>query len=216
MRELNDNIRKRNLEFEFPPDDQRTVFDIFDKKNEGVISVGALLKEVEKNELENTDSVAKRDMLAARAFLAEQLEQARKEKQERAVVAGGGAGGAGGGGGGGVIDGLQDKLKLAIGQKSFDLDVTAEKMNEIAESTYKNRLTHESTERFARFLRMTNVNLDYVPFYDRRSEGLERRKFRGEVGTLGHDFVILHLSLVLCRQFVLFTCIVEFSMDMMR
>ncbi len=49
-------------------------------------------------------------------------------------------------------------LKKAIGQKTFDLDIGAEELNEIIDESFRNSDTARSNNKFARFLRM-------VPYY---------------------------------------------------
>jgi hypothetical protein len=73
---------------------------------------------------------------------------------------------------------LDDAMKVAIGQKTFDLDVGSEELNELIEDIYHKRSTKESTEGFARFLRFSNLKLHEIPFYDLRKSDLEGRRAR--------------------------------------
>lgn len=66
-----------------------------------------------------------------------------------------------------------DAIKSAIGQKTFDLDIGSEELNELIEDIYKKKCTKESTESFARYLRMSNLKLHEIPFYDLRKNDLK-------------------------------------------
>lgn len=60
MRELSENLRKRHMDHDVTPEDQRLIYGIFDKKNEGSIPVGELLKRIEMMDDSLGDSIANR------------------------------------------------------------------------------------------------------------------------------------------------------------
>lgn len=178
-----ENIRKRNLDTQFTGDDIRLIYDNFDNRNEGIVDVGAVIKRAE--EIEVLDTVAKRDMLEIRAFLADELEKRRRDKQlaeDSDVREGNPSKGAktktirtqG------ISDDSEDLMKKAIGQKTFDLDVGTEELDHVLDEVFHKEYTKESHSKFARFLRLTNLKLNHVPFYIMRTNELNNLKQRAQ------------------------------------
>jgi hypothetical protein len=57
----------------------------------------------------------------------------------------------------------EDKaLKKAIGQKTFDLDIGAEELNQIIDESFTNSDSARNNNKFARFLRMVTYLLTYL------------------------------------------------------
>lgn len=67
-------------------------------------------------------------------------------------------------------------MEDAMGQKTFDLDVSATELNEILEDNLGKKHTKQSHAKFSRYLRMSNLNLNAIPFYDLRNNDLESLK----------------------------------------
>jgi len=179
--ELAEHLRRRNLDVLLSQEDQDLIFEGLHSTARGSVGVGALLKAVDDGS-ESTDNSKDREMMEMRNFLAEQLaakragEEAKKQQHLQRGI----------GGGGGVSPQMTGKdeskedilMKKAIGQKTFDLDIGAEEMNSMVEDMYSKQHTNQSHTKFARYLRLTNLKLHAIPFYDMRSEEVARLKDR--------------------------------------
>lgn len=178
-------MRQRGLDNAFPESDLNLVFEEFDKKNEGLVPVNALLQKTGPVEIE--DKEEKDEMLQIRDFLAQQLERQKKAKEVSSVTDASqssnksskqkqGGGSLGSGRQLGVVVDEKEEMKKALGQKTFDLDVNTEDLNEVINNVFHKHHTIESHNKFARFLRLTNVNIDRIPFYPMREDELQRLK----------------------------------------
>ena len=116
----------------------------------------------------NLDKETTEEMLEIRAFLAQQLEDssnASSKSKAAAPIA---------------LEDTGHTLQKAIGQKTFDMNVDTNDLNEVIKNVYHKHHTVEAHNKFARFLRFTNVNIERVPFYPTRTEQLERLKHTAE------------------------------------
>lgn len=146
------------------------IFKILDQNGEGILKTDAIIRNLALQEVEDTRKHHEHDEM--RAFLQEQLAQRQIKKtqsdsefnSQRSSVSKG-------------SDHLKDVQK-AIKQNTFGLDVAADEFNELIEDSFSKKHTQQSHSRFARFLRLTNVRLDRVPFYDMRNDELTRLKER--------------------------------------
>ena len=167
--EFAENLRRRKLDAAFPPEDQALVFEELKATARGSISAGSLSKTVDGKADHGADKVLSGEMAAMREFLKQQIEEKRATEEQ--------AGGQDEAKGvEGVIQGGSDMMKKAIGQRTFDLDVGAEEMNQVVEELFKKQHTAKAHQKFSRFLRLTNVKLHAIPFYDMRQDSLDRLK----------------------------------------
>ena len=146
------------------------IFKVLDQNGEGILKTDAIIRNLALQEIEDTKKNHEHDEM--RAFLQEQLAQRQNKKpqsdrefnSQRSSTSKG-------------SDHLKD-IQKAIKQNTFGLDVAADEFNELIEDSFSKKHTQQSHGRFARFLRLTNVRLDTVPFYDMRNDELNRLKER--------------------------------------
>ena len=170
--EFAEHLRRRNLDSMIALEDQELVWEQLKATPRGSIDVGSLSKAVDEVQKDVTGDAA--DMLALRDFLAQQVEERRKAGDlDKARSLG--------------MQDQEDSLKKAIGTKTFDLDIGAEEMEHVVDDLFQKKHTKESHAKFSRFLRMTNVKLHNIPFYDLRSDELSRLK--GRAKTLGEELM---------------------------
>ena len=163
--EFSEHLRRRKLDQQLPQEDQELIFEQLNASARGSIDSGLLCKTVD--ELSGISKHDAGDAKEMREFLEESIEAARKEKEaakayestREKVIAGG-----------------ADLMKKAIGQKSFGIDVGHEEMNDVVDDLFHKKHTQKSHEKFARYLRLTNMNLKTIPFYDIRTEQLDHMK----------------------------------------
>jgi hypothetical protein len=170
--EFAEHLRRRNMDAMLPLEDQELVWEQLRATARGSVDVGLLAKKVD----ECTPKPAvgdDKDILALRNFLAQQVEERR-----RAQAAGTGTDSKRGDG---ADENTTDTiLKQALGQKTFGLDLGAEEFDNVVEDLFAKKHTKAANEKFSRFLRMTNVKLNAIPFYDLRSDELARLKQRAK------------------------------------
>lgn len=76
-----------------------------------------------------------------------------------------------------------DLFKVAMGTRTFDIDVTAAGYEDMMQKTFEDRVNHkiDSKEaRYARFLRHGSLDIKRVPFYDMRFGELENLKQKAD------------------------------------
>jgi hypothetical protein len=93
-------------------------------------------------------------------------------------------------------EGLQS-MEVAMGQKTFDIDVSASELNELLNDNLGKKHTKQSHEKFSRYLRMSNLNLNAIPFYDLRNNDLDNLKnkiteIHGQERTSNEKLIPLH------------------------
>jgi hypothetical protein len=153
-----ENLRKRGLDSDFPSNDLDLIFEEFDKKNEGIVAVDSLISK--SSTFVNHDKEQTEEMLAIRAFLQEQLNEHQKEVSTIASSTSPSKKRDGVGKvstNSGRKQPLPDEkalVKQALGQKTFDLDVDTNDLNEVIENVFHKHHTIESHNKFARFLRL--------------------------------------------------------------
>ena len=159
--EFSEHLRRRKLDKDLPQEEQELIFEQLNASARGSIDAGLLSRTVD--ELSGITQHDAGDAEEMRQFLEESIEAARKEKEEAT-------------GGDKVVAGGTDLMKKAIGQKSFGLDVGHEEMNDVVDDLFHKKHTQKSHGKFARYLRLTNMNLKVIPFYDIRTEQLDAMK----------------------------------------
>jgi hypothetical protein len=173
--EFAEHLRRRNMDSMLPLEDQELVWEQLKSTARGSVAVSSLSKAVEESSKGDEEyskySQEKRDMIELRNFLAEEVKRKREESGQGNDIDRSGRGGA-------DITGPdgEDKVKKALGSKTFDLDIGAEEMDNVVEGLFQKKHTKDSHEKFSRFLRLTNVNLHAIPFYDMRTEEVARLK----------------------------------------
>jgi len=76
-------------------------------------------------------------------------------------------------------------LKRAIGQKTFDLDIGAEELNEIIDESFTNIHSARNNNKFARFLRMVSPATFHSLFYHALIYSFVNiDKFESSIGTI--------------------------------
>jgi len=171
--EFAEHLRRRNLDVMLPLEDQELIWEQLKATARGSVDVGSLNKAVDETTAHEVSADTK-DMLELRAFLAQQVQEQRIQHANEAPPE--------------IPSGLADQdaaLKTALGQKSFGLDVGAEEMENVVDHLFQKKHTKDSHAKFSRFLRMTNVKLHAIPFYDLRSDELGRLKLRAS--TIGEQ-----------------------------
>ena len=163
--EFSEHLRRRKLDQQLPPEDQELIFEQLNASARGSIDAGLLSRTVD--ELSGITQHEAGDAHEMREFLEESIEAARKEKEAAKAHDGKQEK---------VIAGSADLMKKAIGQKSFGLDVGHEEMNDVVDDLFHKKHTQKSHGKFARYLRLTNMNLKTIPFYDIRTEQLDHMK----------------------------------------
>jgi len=156
------------------------IFKVLDTNGEGILKTDSIVRSLALQE--NDDNQKNHEHDEMRAFLQEQLAQRRNSKtrsdsdfnSQRSNISKG-------------SDHLKEVQK-ALKQNTFGLDVAADEFNELLEESFTKKHTQQSHSRFARFLRLTNVRLDRIPFYDMRNDELNRLKERaGNLQNVSND-----------------------------
>jgi hypothetical protein len=169
--EFAEHLRRRNMDSMLPLEDQELIWEQLKCTARGSIGVGNLSKAVDETAgSDKFDQYSKdaRDMLELRNFLAEEVAKKREKLGPNEIQVSGG------------LEGEGDTLKNALGQKTFDLDIGAEEMDDVVEGLFQKKHTKNAHEKFSRFLRLTNVKLHAIPFYDLRSDELARLKLNAK------------------------------------
>lgn len=174
MGELEGYLKRNKLDEYIDETDRNNIFNAVDPKHEGSIPINSLLKTTEEQEFH--DSEHRTDMLKIRDFLAEHVEKNRAAakganknveletiKKKKAV------------------DNEHELMKMALGTRTFDLDISADELHGVISNLYNKFPNDESHRKFARFLKLSNLNLDTIPFYDMRKEHLDALKHRAAV-----------------------------------
>ena len=163
--EFGEHLRRRNMDSLLPLEDQELIWEQLKATARGSVGVGQLSKAVDETiDTTNVYDADVRDIKAMRNFLKEEVTKKREADSQFPSQ---------------EPHGLADKdeeMKRAIGQKTFDLDIGAEEMDSVLEGLFSKKHTKDAHEKYARFLRLTNVNLHAIPFYDLRSDELSRLK----------------------------------------
>ena len=163
--EFAEHLRRRNMDQLMPVEEQELVFEQLKASARGSISAGNLSKTVDESVAPADKSS---DAYMMREFLAQQLKEHRKETEENGADSNH------------AVVGTADQMKKATGMKTFDLDVGAEEMDHVVEEMFKKKHTLQSHNKFSRYLRMTNVKLHAIPFYDMRQDDLDLLKKRAK------------------------------------
>ena len=185
-------MKRLKLEELFPKKSQELMFEMLPKNADSGVAIIDIISKIDEIDMRDSQLVAsKKEMADIRQFLSGKLDEKRAKCTEEyesqcgssnemtsrlptnssrdfSVRSNSEAEGKS----------LDDAMKIAIGQKTFDLDVGSEELNELIEDIYHKRSTKESTEGFARFLRFSNLKLHEIPFYDLRKSDLEGRRAR--------------------------------------
>ena len=185
-------LKRLKLDEMFPKKSQELMFEMLPKNADSGVAIIDIISKIDEIDMRDSQLVAsKKEMADIRQFLSGKLD----EKRARCSEEYDGQGVAMSGVSSRMpthssrdfsvrskseVEGksLDDAIKIAIGQKTFDLDVGSEELNELIEDIYHKRSTKESTEGFARFLRFSNLKLHEIPFYDLRKSDLEGRRAR--------------------------------------
>eukprot|EP01038_Epipyxis_sp_PR26KG_P007200 gene7200-9827_t len=171
--EIREYMKRHKSDVALPEEDIKHIFDMIDEKNEGSVPVIDLLQRAEQQEF--IDYEHRSDMAKIKNFLQDHLEEIRKQKLEKSskkelqleslkktksVL-------------------MEDKLfQQATGQKAFGLSMSAEEFDEAVNDAFSRNQTKVELNKFARFLRHSNVRMKALPFYDMRAERLDRLKHR--------------------------------------
>lgn len=159
--------------------ERRKIFDHIDEKHDGNVPVKDFLKKVE--EYEFLGHSQNQDMQRIRDFLALQLHdtrdkedrktgdtEKRKKRDEELEKLKQTKG----------VENEVERMKKALGMKTYDLDFHPEELDEVLESTFNKLPTTESQRKYARFLHHSNLKLAQIPFYDMRSTEIDRLKHK--------------------------------------
>lgn len=175
--EFAEHLRRRNLDALLPQEDVELVWEQLKSTARGSVDVSSLNKAVDETTAHEVTGDDK-DMFELREFLAQQVEERRVQQASNPHTPKD------------LPSGMHDQdehLKEALGQKSYGLSIGAEEMDNVVEDLFQKKHTKDSHAKFSRFLRMTNVKLNAIPFYDLRSDELSRLKLRAS--TLGEELV---------------------------
>eukprot|EP01034_Spumella_vulgaris_P021702 gene21702-27753_t len=167
-------LKRNNLDMYVSENDRKNIFDSVDPRHDGTIQVSELLKRSEEQEFHESEQ--KKDMVKIRDFLSHHVDKNREELEHR-VSPGKDA----------SLEAIKKKkaveneghlMKKALGTKAFDLDISPDELQSVINSMYEKFPDDEGHRQFARFLKLSNLNLDTIPFYDMRKENLEALKHR--------------------------------------
>jgi hypothetical protein len=170
--ELGEYLKRNHIDHHVSHEERKKIFDSVDPNHKGSVPVRELLRTTEQQEFK--DDTHAENMLKVRNFLRNHLDVLRQRRQDRVprdpdleerkkTKA---------------VEREKDKIKTAIGQKTFDIDVDHDELHDALEALASTK--HETAEdkKFARFLRHANLNLAVIPFYDMRHEELDHLKGR--------------------------------------
>ncbi len=164
--EFSEHLRRRKLDKYLPVEEQELVFEQLKASARGSVNAGILSQTVDATIGEDAAPMDEGEAAEIRQFLEESIKEAREKKsregeeqKERAVVAGG-----------------DDLMRKAISQKSYGMNVGAEEMDNVMDDLFHKKHTQKSHGKFSRYLRLTNLNLKAIPFYDLRSDQLDNMK----------------------------------------
>ena len=177
MFEFGEYLKRNQLDGYLTDIERKKIFDHIDQRHDGTLLVKDFLKKVE--EYEFLGHSQNQDVQRVRDFLALQLHQTREneerktgdtekkrredEEMERLKQAKG-------------VENEVDRMKKALGMKTYDLDFRPEELDEVLEATFNKLPTSESQRKYARFLHHSNLKLAQIPFYDMRSAEIDRLK----------------------------------------
>lgn len=173
LTELDQYLKRDKVDDQISPEERNMAFANVDERHNGSVSVSDYLKVAEMEEFK--DSEYKREMARVRHFLAhhaqKKMEESsknldrvaethRKKKQEKA------------------IEGEGKLIRQALGQNTFDIELSHEDTEDLIEDVFRNlpKTSSEEEFRYARFLRHSHLNLRTIPFYDMRCEALDHMK----------------------------------------
>lgn len=173
--EFSANIQKHALESELPVDVQRSFFDLLkvNESKDGLVPLRSVVRCIDER-VNVSDAGYKKDMFALRQYLATELHKYRQDNIN-CVDGKNSEDAANSSGNTGNKDDMM--LKKAIGLKTFDLDIGAEEFEKLTENAMKSN--SKENQKFARYLRMTNLKLSSVPFFDVRTDRLRLLKDQG-------------------------------------
>lgn len=165
--EFSEHLRRRKLDKYLPVEEQELVFEQLKASARGSVNAGTLSQTVDSKIGGDIAPADEGEAAEIRQFLEESIKQAREQKEkegesrtkQREVIAGG-----------------DDLMRKAISQKSYNLDVGTEEMNNVMDDLFHKKHTQKSHGKFSRYLRLTNLNLKAIPFYDLRSDQLDNMK----------------------------------------
>ncbi len=186
MYEFGEYIKRNELETYLTSEQQRLVFDFIETKHNGAVPVKDFLKAVEEHEFR--DHEMNKEAQKIRDFLAFHVDQRRAEETNTAAPNSNNPSHAtlppideelreamkkkG-------IENEAERIRRALGMKTFDLDIDHKEFNEVLDEVYFKKLpTNEMHRKYARFLHHSNLKLSQVPYYDIRSRELDRLKHR--------------------------------------
>lgn len=171
LSDFNEFMKKANLDEMIPETDQKSMFESLDDKGRGRIPLFKILQRVDIKDPQQI-----KDMKLIRDFLAKEVDKKNLESLSHSAS---------------ESDILNDKtkavkdlMKRSMSQKTFDVDVDPITLNDIIEDKVNDSTLNAEERRIAKHLRITNLQLNVVPFYDSRSEFIEHLQRKVEsVGT---------------------------------
>mmetsp|Transcript_28588 Transcript_28588/g.28921 ORF Transcript_28588/g.28921 Transcript_28588/m.28921 type:complete len:683 (-) Transcript_28588:159-2207(-) len=182
--EFSNNLHRRNLDQYLSRDDQRLIFELFDKKHKGSIKVGALLEGAkESSEHHVTPTIPGLDIDEIRAKIGFQLlakreamkvvdsarSQERQMKRDLRNLDPDSTG---------FIS--KEMFSDAFSQKYLGLEVSEKEKEKIFSELCEIRHSKPciSYDNFARFLKIVDINLDTIPFFDAKGAEVSGLKHR--------------------------------------
>lgn len=165
--EFSEHLRRRKLDKHLPVEEQELVFEQMKASARGSVDAGTLSQTVDSKIGGDVGPADEGEAAEIRQFLEESIKQAREKKEQE---------GEQGGKQREVVAGGDDLMRKAISQKSYNLDVGAEEMDNVMDDLFHKKHTQKSHGKFSRYLRLTNLNLKAIPFYDLRSDQLDNMK----------------------------------------
>ena len=165
--------RLTNGTSEISHDDLNLIFEKVDPKHTGKVEVTAFLKKVEENEYDESHEV--RELRLMKEYLESHVAKKREELANSTVAE--------------VerikkmrsVDNEMELLHVAMGTKTLGHDVPVDAYNEVLNDLFQQSHSQEigsEQNRFARYLRYSNLKLSNVPFYHMRKHELDASKER--------------------------------------
>ena len=165
--EMSDYFKKAHLDEIIPETDQKYIFDSLDDKGHGRIPVFKLIQRVDIRDPQYT-----KDMKQIRNFLADEITKSNTRNLLNSAS---------------DNDVLKRKshevdelMRRSMSQRTFDLEIDPISFNNLIEEKVNDSTLNSEQRKVARHLRITNLQMNLVPFYDGRAEVIQNLKDKSE------------------------------------
>ena len=165
LNEMSDYFKKANLDETIPETDQKYIFESLDEKGHGRIPVFKLLERVDIKDPQQT-----KDMKIVRNFLADEilkLQGLSNSASSNTILHH-------------KSKEVDELMRRSMSQKTFDLEIDPISFNNLIEEKVNDPTLNAEERKIARYLRITNLQMNLVPFYDTRADVITNLKEKAE------------------------------------